>query len=767
MSKARTLANLISDNAELADGQISVAEVVGAAPTASPTFTGNIDAGDNVKIRLGDSDDLQIYHTGGQSIIDDVGTGQLTIRSNGTDIRLADSSNNRMLIAKVGAEVELYHNGSQKLETTATGVAVTGNATFADNGKAIFGASGDLEVFHDGSNSHIRDAGTGGLIIKGEDSVQIRTTTSNDAMLYLAQGGAVTAYHNGSAKLATTSAGIAVTGTSALGGDTTVTGILAVSRPTSGYGGVEVGGPSGGLIDLKAPFSDDYDARIIYNNANSLQIITLADEPILLRHANTTRLATSSTGIDVTGTATMDGLTVDGSGYVYINTNGAGANPSGDKGLFLNWNKSNSLGESTIGFNNQSGLAPYLQFASWDGTNFLRHMRIDDTGDISFYEDTGTTAKFFWDASAESLGLGTVSPSAPLQVVSTSGSLPALGAASSHAAIGSDGFGTMIGTKSTGAGYIQQQRFDGTATAYDLLLQPNGGNVGINTNSPIAKLQLNVDHTPAVPSDTAGAYTSDGVLVTYVGDNNDAYGGKAVGGIYSRWKDAATENWAGIEFTDKRTSSNSGHRSGIVFRTRDSGTGDRAVIAIKHTGTLFPYGDGVINLGTSSNKWGTVYAATASINTSDENEKQQIAELTSSELTAAKAISGLFRTFKFNDAVAKKGDSARTHSGVIAQQVHQVLTDNGLDSSDYAFFIRSVHYTKQETRTLSDGSTEELTHEWEYNEDDIPDDAIEHVTFGIRYAELLSFIGASTEQRFASIEASNIAMETRLTALEG
>jgi hypothetical protein len=40
MSKARTLANLISDNAELADGQISVAEVVGAAPTASPTFTG-------------------------------------------------------------------------------------------------------------------------------------------------------------------------------------------------------------------------------------------------------------------------------------------------------------------------------------------------------------------------------------------------------------------------------------------------------------------------------------------------------------------------------------------------------------------------------------------------------------------------------------------------------------------------------------------------------------------------------------------------------
>ena len=69
MSKARVLANLISDNAELADGQISVAEVVGAAPLASPTFTGNIDAGDNVKIRLGDSDDLQIYSNNNKSFI--------------------------------------------------------------------------------------------------------------------------------------------------------------------------------------------------------------------------------------------------------------------------------------------------------------------------------------------------------------------------------------------------------------------------------------------------------------------------------------------------------------------------------------------------------------------------------------------------------------------------------------------------------------------------------------------------------------------------
>ena len=145
----------------------------------------------------------------------------------------------------------------------------------------------------------------------------------------------------------------------------------------------------------------------------------IADGSVTLYHNNLPKLATTSTGVDVTGTITSDGLTVDGGGYAYINTNGAGANPSGDRGLFFNWNRSNSIGESTIGFNNQTGIAPYLQFASWDGTNFLRHMRIDDTGDISFYEDTGTTAKFFWDASAERLGIGEASPATDLHITNS------------------------------------------------------------------------------------------------------------------------------------------------------------------------------------------------------------------------------------------------------------------------------------------------------------------------------------------------------------
>ena len=61
--------------------------------------------------------------------------------------------------------------------------------------------------------------------------------------------------------------------------------------------------------------------------------------------------------------------------------------------------------------------------------------------------------------------------------------------------------------------------------------------------------------------------------------------------------------------------------------------------------TLSPWVDGSYNLGTASNKWAALFATIGTIQTSDENEKQQIASLTSAEITAATAISKLFKTY--------------------------------------------------------------------------------------------------------------------------
>jgi hypothetical protein len=80
---------------------------------------------DNEKIIFGDSSDLQIYHDGSNSYIDEQGTGSLNIRSS-TTLRLQNASGTNYLYGTNAGEVVVYHNGSPKLYTTSTGIDVTG-----------------------------------------------------------------------------------------------------------------------------------------------------------------------------------------------------------------------------------------------------------------------------------------------------------------------------------------------------------------------------------------------------------------------------------------------------------------------------------------------------------------------------------------------------------------------------------------------------------------------------------------------------------------
>jgi hypothetical protein len=169
--------------------------------------------------------------------------------------------------------------------------------------------------------------------------------------------------------------------------------------------------------------------------------------------------------------------------------------------------------------------------------------------------------------------------------------------------------------------------------------------------------------------------------------------------------------------------------------------------------------DNELDLGTPTARFDDIYATNGTIQTSDRNEKQQIASLTDAEITAAKAISKLFKTFKWNDKVAEKGDAARTHAGVIAQDVQQAMIDAGLDAGNYAFFISSTWWEADETYTDDDGVEQTRTNSYATAEE-APDNAVERTRLGIRYPELLAFIGAATEQRLTSIEARLDALET-------
>jgi len=94
---------------------------------------------------------------------------------------------------------------------SVTGLTVATSALFADNAKANFGTGSDLQVYHDGSNSYIREAGTGHLYISGS---QVNLRGSNDdAMFNGIEDGAATLYYDAAAKIATTNTGAQVTGT--------------------------------------------------------------------------------------------------------------------------------------------------------------------------------------------------------------------------------------------------------------------------------------------------------------------------------------------------------------------------------------------------------------------------------------------------------------------------------------------------------------------------------------------------------------------------
>ena len=87
------------------------------------------------------------------------------------------------------------------------------DVTFADNRKAVFGADSDLQLFHDGSNSYVQDAGDGALILNTTNGGGVYVYSAGETMATFNSNGAVNLYYDNAAKLATASTGIDVTGT--------------------------------------------------------------------------------------------------------------------------------------------------------------------------------------------------------------------------------------------------------------------------------------------------------------------------------------------------------------------------------------------------------------------------------------------------------------------------------------------------------------------------------------------------------------------------
>jgi len=198
---------------------------------------------------------------------------------------------------------------------------------------------------------------------------------------------------------------------------------------------------------------------------------------------------------------------------------------------------------------------------------------------------------------------------------------------------------------------------------------------------------------------------------------------------------------------------------------RMSGSGTANVLPCDSAGSAT---NQALNLGASTLSFDTVFADDFT-NTSDRNYKQDIEELSEAELRVATACKGLMKKYRMKHAVVKKGDDARIHVGVIAQDLRDAFTAEGLDAGRYGMFVSETVWEDfvevpaveavdavYETQTDEEGNESQVliseaieavdgytdvNHYW--TEEEAPDTAVARTKMGVRYSQLLAFIIAA------------------------
>ena len=336
---------------------------------------------------------------------------------------------------------------------TGTSFATSGDMTFGDNDKATFGAGSDLQIYHTATGNHsiINESGGGDLQIQANKTV-IQSASGADDFLVVTPSAGVELSHNAGGtvgvKLATTATGIDVTGT------VTADDYIQVTGSPSPY--IE-------LVD-----TDNNVTTRLQSLNSSATVGTESNHDLYIQRNNINIVSVLSTGIDVTGTVTADGLTVDKEGSDHLK--------------ITDTSSSNTL---TIGVGNTVGVIsvdPTNAVASSDldiEIDGNKAIRVAEGGDISFYEDTGNTAKFFWDASYESLDIG----SGLSETIKNFGTNTKLGLAGSI--ILEPGSGNEVDIFN----YRTTNLNLGTGGSADMTID-SSGNVGIGTDSPSGTLTV-------------------------------------------------------------------------------------------------------------------------------------------------------------------------------------------------------------------------------------------------------------------------------------
>ena len=218
-------------------------------------FKKNIRFSDDVKIQVGASQDLEIFHESGNSYIDDKGAGNLNIR--GANLNLQKYTGETFVTCVADGAVSLYHDNASKLSTSATGVAVTGNVDLASGNVAI--ASGNFTT----GNGNIVVAS--GNIAVGTGSISVATGSSSAPQGYFTN-------INGTDLDYTDIKASAILGYSSGGAVTQTTNFLTT---------VSLNAPSGVITCLSQTFAANDSEKFTFNNTsigiNDVVVVSLQE----------------------------------------------------------------------------------------------------------------------------------------------------------------------------------------------------------------------------------------------------------------------------------------------------------------------------------------------------------------------------------------------------------------------------------------------------------------------------------------------------------
>jgi hypothetical protein len=161
-------------------GTESIVEIGGDATSSSGLdFTGNLNLADNVRIVIGDGDDLQIYHDGSNSYIVENGTGDLFLGA--TNLRLTNGNASSTYLQGIdGGAVDIRYNNSVKLATTSTGIDVTGTVTVGDSS-----SNADLILSEGYTNTDARIRNSNGIL---EIDADLNNEYANSSMIFAVDG---------------------------------------------------------------------------------------------------------------------------------------------------------------------------------------------------------------------------------------------------------------------------------------------------------------------------------------------------------------------------------------------------------------------------------------------------------------------------------------------------------------------------------------------------------------------------------------------------